>query len=210
MEDENVSEHAEPSVEFEPSEEAKELVGERFSLIERLQGRNLPHDVVTIYIDDESAYKLQRAEAAAAGTTDKAELAKLDKEIKRLKQAVLESAVRVHLTALSAERYDAIVAETDELFPIEYDETVNPITGRKQRTERENPDRFQEFLNRQWAASIQKVTMSDGSYDDSIDLEWAHQFMRGIPLNGVNIIQSAIEDLRMQSNWMEQVQSSDF
>lgn len=180
----------------------------KFSLIDRLRNRNMPSHVETIYLDDASAFQLLLAKEEHSTTTDKERLAELDAEIEALTARVKESAAEIHMAAITSERYDELIAETDEAYPVQYEIVENPFTGRKTRAEKSNPERDVYFNNLYLSEVIRKAVF-DGDEDTDITVAWVEQFSKIAPLDAVRKVAEQAFKLRMVVEWMDEIQNED-
>lgn len=185
---------------------------QKFNLLERLTGRNLPSDTVIIYLDENAQYHVEQLDEEIAG------IAKDDailKEKEALRQSYIDqrdaSAVKIHLRGISSKRYDELVDEAQKEFPLDVEITQNPLTGRKDRIPVPNPERDTLFMKLQWVASIAGAELPGGdTADDNIDLAWISLFLDNAPVAALALIAERINKLRMATDWMDGLQSADF
>jgi hypothetical protein len=184
----------------------------KFSLIERLQGRNMPTDTVTLYLDEGAAYERRLILEELDGPKSRrstALLADLEAKLAEVEARIRESAVVIHLRGISSERYDELLDLARESFPIKYEEFTSPLTGQKTRTEIESEERDNLFTALYLSAVIEKA-VAGGEEDADITPEWYEQFKRFIPLDGLRMVIEAAYKMRMTVQWMDEIQDEDF
>lgn len=182
-----------------------------FSLIERLQGRNLPSDTETVYLAEDAAYeylKLQD-EHASYPAGDEAGLAALEAKMAEVHQSILDSAAVFYMTGVSTERYDELVEETDVAFPLEFEVVKNPLTGRITREPKANLER-EVYFNRLYLSEVITRVEMGGEVDDNITPDWVEACEKFLPRDGLRRIVKKAFDLRMIVEWMDAIQNEDF
>jgi hypothetical protein len=187
----------------------------KFSLIERLRGRNMPTDKVNLYTDEGAAYERRLileeldGEKQAGFRADKDAIAKLEASLADVEARIKDSVAVVHMKGISSERYDELLEIARESFPTEYEEWQNPLTGQKVRAEKENEQQNDLFNSLFISESIEKVVMGDAE-DTDITPEWWIQFRGIAPLDGLRLVVEAAYKMRMTVQWMDEIQSEDF
>lgn len=180
-----------------------------FSLIERLQNRNMPEEIVTIYLDEAAAYERTILQELHAKTTDGEKLADIDDQLTAVEAKIRASAIEVTLRAISSKRYDELLERVLETHPQEYEETTSPFTGERKRIEIPSPER-EELLNTIYLAEcIVQARMGD-DVDETITDAWVKNFKDFAPLDALRLIITAAYRLRMTAEWMDGIQNSDF
>lgn len=182
----------------------------KFSLIERLQNRNMPTEDVDVYFDEKLGWDLMRLEEKLANTKKHDEANAINDKIKRVKAELEKSKYVFTLQGVDNERYDAIIAESEESFPNEYEESANPLTGQKTKVLIENEERDALFNTLFLAECITKVTDPDGGYDDEIGPEVVSWIKKRAPLDGIRRITELAFRMRMAASWMDGMQDEDF
>lgn len=183
----------------------------KFNFIERLKGRNLPREDVTIYLDEEAGYALGLLEELIADEKkDSPKLKELEAQRAAAKQAVADSGYVLTITGMTNERYDELVERAEESFPVEYETINNPLTGEKWKKRLDSDDRDALFNDLFLAESIAKVTDPDGDVDDDITPEFVVQFRNLAPLDGIRRVVAKAFKMRMASEWMDEIQNEDF
>ena len=180
-----------------------------FSLIERLQNRNMPEEIVTIYLDEAAAYERTILQELHAKTTDGEKLADIDDQLTAVEAKIRASAIEVTLRAISSKKYDELLERVLETHPQEYEETTSPFTGERKRIEIPSPER-EELLNTIYLAEcIVQARMGD-DVDETITDVWVKNFKDFAPLDALRLIITAAYRLRMTIEWMDGIQNSDF
>ncbi len=181
-----------------------------FSLIERLQNRNLPEEDVDVYLDERLGWDLIRLEEKHADAKKDAEARALEAKIEKVRKQLQESRYVFTLRGMSSERYDEIIDEVTEQYPFDYEENVNPLTGQRTKVEIPNEDRDQLFNTLFLAETIVKVQDPDGNVDESIDAAAVEFIKRLAPLDAVRRITNLATRMRMAVEWMDVIQDEDF
>lgn len=191
----------------------------KFSLIERLKGRNLPTEDVSIYINDAAEWERQQLveenmELVIHGQGEEREKLQqrrewLEGRIAELAEEVRQSEVVFTLQAVTNERYDELLEEARKSFPVKYEKVTNPLTGRTTMEEISSPDREELFNNIFMAETITKVAMN-GEVDDEITPEWVELFQRYAPLDALRVVTVQAYKMRMTGEWMDAYQNEDF
>lgn len=181
----------------------------KFSLIDRLRNRNMPTDVVSIYLDEAAGYDLVEIDKELATEKDAERVAALEAERADAKARVLESEVKVTMRAITTERWDELVEESRKKFPVKYEKVMNPLTGKASKEEIESPDRDDYFLNLFLGESLVRVD-EPGGYDDEIDAQWFKDFKSFAPMNAVRRLIDTAYKLRMVTEWMDGIEDEDF
>ena len=180
-----------------------------FSLIERLQNRNMPEEIVTIYLDEAAAYERTILQELHAKTIDGEKLADIDDQLTAVEAKIRASAIEVTLRAISSKKYDELLERVLETHPQEYEETTSPFTGERKRIEIPSPER-EELLNTIYLAEcIVQARMGD-DVDETITDAWVKNFKDFAPLDALRLIITAAYRLRMTTEWMDGIQNSDF
>lgn len=181
-----------------------------FNFLERLQGRNLPEEDVTIYLDEKLGWDLVRLEEKYNDAKKPSETAEIEKKIERVKKQLADSAYIFTLRGMTNERYDELVDQVLEQFPYEYEEIVNPLTGIKNKIELPNEERDALFNTIFLGESLAKITAPDGAVDENITEAYAAQLKKQAPLDAIRRITELAGRMRMAVQWMDAVQDEDF
>lgn len=182
----------------------------KFNFIERLRGRNYPETVVDFYLEEGLAYKIAEFEKAIAGVTNKEKLAEAEEALRQMKVDLRAQTYKIHLRGISNERYDELMKESEEAYPLEYNETINPFTGQKAKDVIYDENRDKMFSNALWAECITKIVDPDGNEADEVDVAVIANLRAVGPLDGLRKISEGIISLRMATDWMDHVQDEDF
>jgi hypothetical protein len=194
----------------EPQEIAESSIKQgKYNFLDRLANRNLPTEDFTIYLDEGAAYRRLRIDEILADTTDKEELAALEAERAIVTKQIKDSAATVTLRAITSVAYDKLIAQAKERFPVKYEKTSNPITGRTVVEEKPSQDRDEYFNELYLAATIVKAEF-DGAIDEEIDTDWVKGFQNIAPIDAVRRIAEAAWKMRMTGQWMDELESEDF
>lgn len=181
-----------------------------FNLIERLQGRNMPEEDMTIYLDEGLAWDLFQLETKHSNAKRKEEVEEIEAKLKRVRAKLAESAYIFTLRGMTNERYDELVDQTLEQFPYEYEENTNPLTGIKAKNIIPNDERDALFNTLFLAEAIAKVTDPDGNVDENITADTVVFIKKLAPLDGIRMITELATRMRLAVEWMDAVQDEDF
>ena len=174
-----------------------------FNILNVLKERGFPTDVVSIIIDDNTAYAAAkvkaRIEELMASEVDNIndEVKSLESKLEKLVEKLNSERYEIHITGISEGQREKLVEKALEKFPKEFKEDKNPFSGEVTRTEIESEEREQYFTNLLWLDSIQKIVAPDGSEQDTIDESFIEQFREMISLPSNSSITQAIEKLRI-------------
>lgn len=187
----------------------------KFSFIDRVRGRAHPTDSVVIYLDEALAYKRKKLseslDKAARSKKDVEDRIAIEAEIENVDKELAKSKYTIDLRGFVSEDYQAIIDEVREQYPAEYEETVNPLSGERVKTEIPNEDAMK-FLNcLLWSRSITKITDPEGNEDtEGISPGVAGYLRMHLPLHGVSRVDKAIQDMRLVTAWMDEIQDESF
>ena len=181
-----------------------------FNFLDRLANRNYPTEDVQVYLDEAAGYRVQALAAEIADEADDERLEQLEADLRLAQGEMLASRFVFHLEGISSDEYDDVVDAAREQFPIEYTETRNPLTFALERTPVENEERETFFRAHLWAKFIRSVEAPGGEVDDNITPAWCAQVQGLLPIMGALKIQTAIETLRMTTDWMDRIQDENF
>lgn len=201
--------------EFDPMEAAQSASEPgSFSFIDRLVGRNYPTSDVYVYLDEQAAFnrnhlKFQLLDDTLPLTTE--ERVKMEAEIEAIDAQLRADRYTITLQGFPPEEYDQVLAEVNEQYPIEYAEYTNMFSGQKVKEEVDNPDRTKLLLAMLWAKSIVKVTDPSGAFDETeLDNGTAARMRGNFPIDGRRKIDVRIQELRLASAWMDEIQDEGF
>lgn len=200
--------------EFNPEEAANAMSAPGvFSFVERLSGRGYPSSEVKIYLDEKTAFERQRlAIDIEAGVFKNVEdAAAAQEKIEQLDAQIAESGYTFVLEGFSPDRYDDIIDEAYKEFPAEYDVTVNPFSGAREKAEIHNDNRDDLLHAKLWSQSIKKIIDHKGNEDTAgLDEGTAANVRANSPIDARRKIDIRIQELRMGSAWMDSIQDEGF
>lgn len=185
----------------------EELVNESkkpgiFSIVNVIKGRAYPSDDVTVYLDEETAYKaakLQERLRDEAGTLSEKEYSELDKELKAAVDELESKKYIFSIKGISEGRREELLNLSVAQYPLEYSEQKNPFTGEVTRTELEDRGRDALFTNFIWAEHIVKIVSPEGDEQQSITAEEVRELRAALPLASAAAINEAIEKIRVST-----------
>jgi hypothetical protein len=181
-----------------------------FSFVDRLRGRNYPHDDVSLYLDEASGYRLSELNSEIANTINPDKLAKLEADYEAVRTGLAGQKYTVTLTGLSIKADEAMAKEAAEAYPFEYDEVVSPFTGEKTKVMIDSDDRNRLYTDLLWSASIIKVVDPTGAEQGALTQADVRAIREEGPREGVIRIAETIEKLKMATYWMDSIQDEDF
>ena len=195
----------------------------KFSFLDRLAGRNYPTEEVVVYLDEAAGYRIGKIEdeldaerarlKVLKGDALKETQGKIEKLESELSASIADaegSRFVFHLEGISTEEYDKVVDAAQKEFPLEYKENRNPLTFAIERSVVPNDEREVFFRYHLQAKFIRRVVDPNGNIDDNITPDWVAQVANLLPVIGQIKLQTAIEKLRMTTDWMDRVQGEDF
>lgn len=165
----------------------------KFNLSEVIKGRGYPEDKVEVYLDVESAYKLDKLNDKLILLTTEEETAPVEAEAKELADKILESKLTFHMRGIPQSVVEAIERKSKVNKSGQDDEVV------------------MEYFSRIIAASIIKVEDAQGNIDD-------HQFtheevseLRGsFPSESWTALLSAVQKLTLASGYFQGLTDAGF
>lgn len=183
-----------------------------FSFIERLRGRAYAKDDVTIYLNEELGYKLQelRSKLEASNFLTAGQITEIQDQIDEVKEELKPDAITFYLEGFSSDRYDELIADAKEQFPYEYEEVVEPWSGRKSQEIVQTNERTDYFLSLLWIESIVRVEDASGAIDTGVTTEFISSLKKFGPPAGIRLIQETIDKLRVSSDWIQYAEDEDF
>lgn len=182
----------------------------RFNILDVIRERAYPTDEIEVFIDENIAFiaaeiedAIKRLGAEMDKESDKKELDILLKKQEELldeKNKLIEemggSRYVFHIQGISEGVRDDLWKKSVERYPIRHESDRNPLTGKAERTEVENPERDRYFTNLLWEAHIKKIVDPQGNEQDSVTFEEAFELRRNLPLASIGKITEAIEKMR--------------
>lgn len=160
-----------------------------FDVADMFTGKAYPKEVVTVYMDEATAYELHklREEALlAVQAGDEKKAAKVEKELKALVKKGEESRYDFHLTGASRDDRKALIDIVRAEYPSEVD-----FLGR----EKPNPEADEKYANLVWSLHIEKIERPDGALIVAPD-EATVKIIRGqAPDPAILAIEKGIQEL---------------
>lgn len=183
-----------------------------FNFLDRVQSRNYPEVEREIYLDEAAGLKIQHLlnERERIAPDDVEAINRNDSDLALWREKAKESRYTVRMRGISAGDYDEIVDLAQEDYPLEYREDRNPLTFKVEREIIPNEEREALFRSLHWARVIQSVEDANGNVDDNITPELVANMMKGLPLTAQLVIADGVEETRMITAWMDNIQDADF
>ena len=182
----------------------------KFNFLDRLANRNYPEEHVTVYLDEAAGLKLKELLAQHADAEDGEAAVAIEEKMTAVYERLEASRYTVNLMGISVEEYDAVIDLGLESYPVEYEESVTPLTFQKVKTPLPSEERETLIRTVLWSKFIRSVEDVDGNMDDAITPEWVAVFLNNLPIMGQMRIKDAVETLRMTTDWMDAIQDEDF
>lgn len=180
-----------------------------FSFLDRLADRNYAEDSVEVFLDEKAGHQIRKLTLSLAEAQPE-DHEHIEAEIEAVREKARDSRYIVHLQGISTESFDAVVDAANKEFPPEYEVSRNPLTMATEREEKPNEDRDQYFRTHLWAKFIKSVEDADGNVDENITPEWVAVFIAQAPIIAQARVSVVVNELRMMTDWMDELQGEDF
>lgn len=179
-----------------------------FNIIDVLNNRGYPQDDIEIVLDDNLVYAASKIDESIKEVNKKLDTDPANSELLESRESLIalrEQAVQAinaakyvfTLSGISEGERDKLLTDVQELFPTQYEETVNPINGKISREEIENQERNLLYTLKLWAAHIKKITSPNGDVQTGLTDEEADALRKLLPIAATARISEAIERLRV-------------
>lgn len=167
----------------------------KFSVLEVAKGRGYPQDIVDVYTDHETAFKVHRLEQQIANERDGHKVNALDEERKALADKVKESILTFHMRGIGQGLIDDLQKQANAKFT-EPDQEAEKVT----------------WLNNLYLAMhIVSVTNAE---DDVDDHRWTSEeiadLKRDLPPESFEKLINLMFDLTFAAKYFDEVVSADF
>lgn len=165
----------------------------KFSVLEVAKGRGYPQDIVDIYTDHETAFKVHRLEQQIASEMDPEKVNTLDADKKALVEKVRDSVLTFHMRGISDGLVEDLQKQAVEKFPDEGTERAV-------------------YTNHSYLANhIISVTNAGGDVDDH---NWTPEEMaelkRDLPPESFEKLVALMYELTFAARYFDEVVSTDF
>lgn len=181
-----------------------------FNIVDVLNNRGYPKDEVDIVLDDNLVYAAARTNEAIKEIDKKLDSSPTDADLLAGREQLInarDAAVKAiadakyvfTITGISEGKRDEIMTSVQEAFPIQYEETTNPLSGKVTREEVDNPERNKLYVLKLWSAHIEKITSPDGNVQLGLTEDEADALRKLLPIAGSAKITESIERLRVAS-----------
>lgn len=175
-----------------------------FNILDAIKDRGLPKDVVSIIVDDVTAYKAAKVKEqideiinSSEETIDQDKLTELQGELDSLKTELNANRFLFHISGISEGKRDELAKKAYEAFPREFEEQKNPFTGEITKKEIDSEERDEYMTRMLWAASIEKIVAPDGSEQTGIDESFVQELRGSLSIPATAAIMQGIERLRI-------------
>jgi hypothetical protein len=186
-----------------------------FKITDAIKERAFPRATVDIYLDEGLAYLISELDEAfqkTANSMDKNkslnkkevdEMISRRDEIMAQKEKLIEemggTKYTFHLEGISEGKRQDIYDQTLDKFPMKYEKTRNPYTGKMEKEEIDEVERDRYFSDLLWSAHIVKIISPDDEEQDKLTPEEATELRRALPAASSARISEKIERLRVAS-----------
>jgi hypothetical protein len=196
----------------------------KFNIVDVLKGRGYPTDEIDVFIDESVAFVASDMEDKIGKLREKmeseTEKSKLDEILKKYEDLMAEKDALIremggtryvfHVQGISEGQRDDIWKKSVERFPIKHETDRNPLTGKVDRIEVQNPERDKYFTGLLWQAHIKKIVDPEGNEQEGITVEDAFELRRSLPLASIGKITEAVERMRAATTVFMMTVDEDF
>ncbi len=175
-----------------------------FNITDFAKGRAYPQDIVTVYIDVDSAYELSKVNEeigdAKLGEEDK--VAQLEEQAKELTEKILKSKLVFHMRGVNQDIIERVTEKCNKDFP--------PV---KNQFGQEEPN---ESWMKEWtcalvAENIVKVENADGEFDERVfTADDVNEFRKYLPREVWDIIVEKMQQLTLASAYFKGLTDAGF
>lgn len=175
------------------------------------EGRGYPKDEVKIYLDEASAYRIQKIHGVI-DTLDNtsAEHKKLSAELAELKAKVKASEYTFKLTGIPTEMNEILLKKARADMPVTYDHNKNFLTGGVEKVEQDSPERDRYYTNLLYQAHVEQIVSPTGLVDTAPSVETVDAFRTKAPGSQVNKFSQAVAGLQVSATAFEDATDEDF
>lgn len=167
----------------------------RFKLEDVIKGVGYPEDIVDVYLDSESAYKLSKLNDKIIFATEEEELKELDAQAEELKAKILKSRIRFFMRGIDQKQIEALEASVQEAHKDDIDEDMWLI----------------DYMCALIAANVYKVEDAEGNIDDSLfTIEDAREWRGSLPSEGWTSLQSSMQKLSLATGYFKGLTDAGF
>lgn len=155
-----------------------------FDILASLSGYDRPTETVTVFADEDGAYKLQQALKKLTGREGDEVPKALQKEIDGLKDRVRKSKLVFSIRGLSAEEVQAAVDEADKLVPKKFTPYGFP---------QQDNGRDEEYTNILWAKQITSIENAQGETITAVTPELAKGVRAQLSSHSAKLLRSELD-----------------
>lgn len=163
-----------------------------FNLSKVIKGVGFPSDVVEIYLDIESAYKLNEINEQISLTADQEVLAKLEAEAKELSDKILASKLLFNMRGIDQKHIEAIEKSTKK----------NGL---------DDDEWWIDYMCGLVAANIVSVEDADGNVDERLfEIDEIKELRGSIPAEAWNKLMSTMQKLTLATGYFQGLTDAGF
>ena len=180
-----------------------------FKILDVIQGRGYPEQVITIHLDEAIAYQaalvkeeLEELDVKPNSSINEKKRKELIEKQEELISDLGKSAFTFHLRGISEGKREQLYNQAKKKYPIEYEKPSDlaALAGQKQeRIEKESTERDTLFTELLWSESIEKIVSPEGDEQEGMNYSEVKQMRGLLPLASSAALNNAIEKLRVSS-----------
>ena len=179
-----------------------------FNILNVLNNRGYPKDEIEVVLDDNLIYEATLISEKIKDVDKKLDLDPTDKDLLAKREALIglreEAVANVNkakyvftIKGISEGAREEMLDEVQVKFPVEYEETTNPLNGKVTREEVDNPERNKLYTCKLWASHIEKIVSPDGQEQVGLSDDEALALRKLLPIAATAKISESIERLRV-------------
>ena len=177
----------------------------KFNIVDVLNNRAYPEDVVSVVLDEALAYeaamikdRIEELSAELSNNKD-SELEDLISKRDELSKKLSESSYKIHIKGISEGQREESYNEARKKYPVEYENSNNIsdlLSSNSPKAEKESPQRDTLFTDYLWQKHIVKIVNPDGDEQEKLAFNTVRAMRDSFPLSATMKINEAIEKLR--------------
>lgn len=175
-----------------------------FNIVDFAKGRAYPQDIVTAYLDVDSAYELKKVndQINAAQFGDDSGVAELEEQAKALTQKLLKSKIVFHLRGVNQEIIESISDKCDKDYPAHINELGQ---------EELHPDWVRAWTCGLVAANLVKIENAEGEIDERLfTADEVNEFRKHLPKEVWDLITEKMQQLTLAGAYFKGLTDAGF
>ena len=167
----------------------------KFKLADVIKGVGYPEDIVDIYLDSESAYKISKLNNELIATADVKKIKEIEDEIEPLTKKVLASRVRFFMRGIDQKMIEQLEAKA-QADNVDNDDSDYWLV---------------DYMCALVAANIYKIEDAEGNVDESVyTLEDAKEWRGSLPAEGWGALQNSMQKLTLATGYFKGLTDAGF